>query len=62
MSRSHAGWSAGHIDTLLTGSGLLRRDSGIHTFYLARLEGTVAQTHGVSQPITLYSASLENTA
>ena len=33
MSRSHAGWSAGHIDTLLTGFGFLRRDSGIHTFY-----------------------------
>ena len=34
VSRSHAGWSARHIDTLLTGFGFSKRDSGAHTFYL----------------------------
>jgi len=33
MSRSHAGWSARHIETLLTGFGFTKRDSGAHTFY-----------------------------
>lgn len=33
MSRSSAGWSATHVDTLLTGYGFSRRDSGAHTFY-----------------------------
>ncbi len=33
MSRSHAGWSAEHIDTLLVGFGFDKRDSGAHTFY-----------------------------
>ena len=33
MSRSHAGWSAHHIDTHLIGFGVARRDSGAHTFY-----------------------------
>jgi hypothetical protein len=33
MSRSTAGWSARHVDTLLIGFGFERRDSGAHTFY-----------------------------
>jgi predicted RNA binding protein YcfA (HicA-like mRNA interferase family) len=33
MSRSHAGWSAQHVDALLTGFGFVERDSGAHTFY-----------------------------
>jgi hypothetical protein len=33
MSRSHSGWSARHIDTLLVGFGFTKRDSGAHTFY-----------------------------
>jgi hypothetical protein len=33
MSRSHAGWSAHHVDALLTGFGFDKRDSGAHTFY-----------------------------
>jgi hypothetical protein len=33
MSRSHAGWSARHVDTLLIGYGFIKRDSGAHTFY-----------------------------
>lgn len=33
MSRSSAGWSASHLDTLLTGFGFSKRDSGAHTFY-----------------------------
>lgn len=33
MSRSHAGWSAQHVDTLLAGFGFVKRDSGAHTFY-----------------------------
>jgi predicted RNA binding protein YcfA (HicA-like mRNA interferase family) len=33
MSRTSAGWSARHIDTLLVGFGFHKRDSGSHTFY-----------------------------
>ena len=33
MSRSSAGWSGQHIDTLLIGFGFQKRDSGSHTFY-----------------------------
>jgi len=33
MSRSHAGWSPRHVDTLLLGFGFAKRDSGAHTFY-----------------------------
>jgi hypothetical protein len=33
MSRSTAGWSAKHVDNLLTGFGFQRRDSGGHTSY-----------------------------
>jgi len=33
MSRSHAGWSAHHVDAPLTGFGFVKRDSGAHTFY-----------------------------
>ena len=33
MSRSSAGWSAHHVDTLLVGFGFQKRDSGAHTFY-----------------------------
>ena len=33
MSRSTAGWSAHHLDTLLIGFGFQKRDSGGHTFY-----------------------------
>ena len=33
MSRSTAGWSAQHVDTLLVGFGFEKRDSGGHTFY-----------------------------
>ena len=33
MSRSSAGWSAQHLETLLTGFGFMKRDSGAHTFY-----------------------------
>jgi len=32
MSRSHAGWSARHIDTLLLGLGFAKRDGSAHTF------------------------------
>jgi hypothetical protein len=33
MSRSHAGWSAHHVEALLLGFGFAKRDSGAHTFY-----------------------------
>ncbi len=33
MSRSTAGWSADNLETLLTGFGFVKRDSGGHTFY-----------------------------
>jgi len=33
MSRSHAGWSADHVEALLVGFGFEKRDSGAHTFY-----------------------------
>lgn len=33
MSRTRSGWSAQHVDTLLTGFGFTKRDSGAHTFY-----------------------------
>lgn len=33
MSRSSAGWSQAHVETLLIGFGFISRDSGGHTFY-----------------------------
>ena len=33
MSRSHADWSARHLDALLLGFGFAKRDRGAHTFY-----------------------------
>ena len=33
MSRSHAGWSAHHIDALLLGFGFAKRDRSARTFY-----------------------------
>lgn len=33
MSRSHGGWTAHDVDSLLLGFGFSKRDSGSHTFY-----------------------------